>query len=129
MYNVLSTEWKNKMIKMKYNKKRNTAFLYEVLIKEYTKSVVRKEEKKRKQCLAILKEFFSGSILKKEKDLINTIIESKDIPNELGEKFLFEVKKSYDNMRLNQVWCLFFNCSYAIKAERGVLIRGQDSFC
>jgi len=91
-------------MKMKHNKKRNTAFLYEVLIKEYTKSVVRKDEKKKKECLAILKEFFSNTILKKEKDLINTIVESKDVPNELGEKFLFEVKKSYISLDKKEIF-------------------------
>ena len=89
---------------MKHNKKRNTAFLYEILIKEYTKSVVRKEEEKKKQCLIILKEFFSGTVLKKEKDLINTIVESKDIPSELGEKFLFEVKKSYNSLDKKEIF-------------------------
>ena len=29
---------------MKHNKKRNTAFLYECLIKEVTKAIVRKDE-------------------------------------------------------------------------------------
>ena len=32
---------------MKHNKKRNTAFLYESLVKELTKAVVRQEEAKK----------------------------------------------------------------------------------
>ena len=32
---------------MKHNKKRNTAFLYESLIKELTKAIVRKQEEKK----------------------------------------------------------------------------------
>ena len=89
---------------MKHNKKRNTAFLYEVLIKEYTKAIVRKEKEKKKQCLLILKEFFSGTILKKEKDLINTIIETKDVPNEVGEKFLFEIKRNYNSLDKKEIF-------------------------
>ena len=34
---------------MKHNKKRNTAFLYESLVKELTKAVVRQEETKKKK--------------------------------------------------------------------------------
>jgi len=36
-------------MKMKHNKKRNTAFLYECLIKELTKTIVRKEIDKKEK--------------------------------------------------------------------------------
>ncbi len=35
-------------MKLKHNKKRNTAFLYEALVKELTKAVVNKEYRKKK---------------------------------------------------------------------------------
>ena len=38
-------------MKMKHNKKRNTAFLYECLIKEMTKAVVRGELQKKQQII------------------------------------------------------------------------------
>ncbi len=82
-------------MKMKHNKKRNTAFLYEILIKEYTKSIVRKDEDKKKVCLNILKEFFSGTILKREKDIILSIVESRSLPKDLGVRLIVEAKKSY----------------------------------
>ena len=41
-------------MKLKHNKKRNTAFLYEVLIKEYTKAVVRKDNKLKRQPVTVL---------------------------------------------------------------------------
>ena len=39
---------------MKHNKKRNTAFLYESLIKELTKSIVRKENIRKEKINYIL---------------------------------------------------------------------------
>ena len=39
---------------MKHNKKRNTAFLYECLMKELTKAIVREEATKKQQTLSIL---------------------------------------------------------------------------
>ena len=91
-------------MKMRHNKKRTTAFLYEILIKEYTKSVIRKEEDKKKQCLLILREFFSNTVLKKEKDLIFSILETKEISKERGEKFLQEVKKSYKELDKKKIF-------------------------
>ena len=39
---------------MKHNKKRNTAFLYESLVKELTKAVVRQTNEKKKNMKEIL---------------------------------------------------------------------------
>ena len=41
---------------MKYNKKRNTAFLYESLVLEMTKAIVNNDNKRRDIALDILKE-------------------------------------------------------------------------
>jgi len=50
--------------KMKHNKKRNTAFLYETLVQELTKAIVSKDEEKHQSILLILKEHFSkGKLL------------------------------------------------------------------
>jgi hypothetical protein len=45
-------------MKLRHNKKRNTAFLYETLIKELTKSVVNNNVGKKKIVLSILKGTF-----------------------------------------------------------------------
>ena len=46
-------------MKQRHNKKRNTAFLYETLIVELTKSSVRNDTNRKRNVIAILKEFFS----------------------------------------------------------------------
>jgi hypothetical protein len=84
-------------MKLKHNKKRNTAFLYEVLIKEYTKAVVRKDNKLKRQILTILKEHFTaGRVLKQDLDLYNIILESKDMSSESSKRLVSEVKKDFD---------------------------------
>ena len=50
---------------MKHNKKRNTAFLYECLIKELTKAIVREDKKRQTITKNILKEF--SNIIKMQK--------------------------------------------------------------
>ena len=46
-------------MKLKHNKKRNTAFLYESLVKELTKAVVKNDTKRRSALVSIIKEHFS----------------------------------------------------------------------
>ena len=65
-------------MKLKHNKKRNTAFLYEALVKELTKAVVNKDTQKKNALVSMLKENFSvGKILQKELELIKTLSETK----------------------------------------------------
>ena len=55
---------------MKHNKKRNTAFLYESLVKELTKSIINKDYSKKSQIIEVFKKYFSkGKLLKQELDL------------------------------------------------------------
>ncbi len=57
-------------LKLKHNKKRNTAFLFESLTKELTKAIVNKDEKTKNIILSIMKEHFKkGSTLAKELDV------------------------------------------------------------
>ena len=59
----------------KHNKKRNTVFLYEILVRELTKSIIKKDEKRKVNVLAIHKEHFKkGTILQKELQLYKDIL-------------------------------------------------------
>ena len=81
---------------MKHNKKRNTAFLYECLIKELTKAIVREDKKRQTFTKNILREFFhKKSILKKELELYNSILESKALSADFSERLLKETKIDY----------------------------------
>ena len=78
-------------MKMKHNKKRNTAFLYESLITELTKSIVKKDDVKKNTIIEIIKKYFSsGSNLKKELNLYRTILESEKRFGKLRQKRNFQ---------------------------------------
>ena len=82
---------------MKHNKKRNTAFLYESLVKELTKAIVRQQEERKQKVLKLIKEHFSKhSLLKADLDLYKSILENKDkMTKEFTDRFLVETKKDY----------------------------------
>lgn len=84
---------------MKHNKKRNTAFLYEALVKELTKCIVNKNNDDKNIIVSILKEHFSkGKILYDELSLYNTIYQSNQLKRNVAEKMLFEAKMEYSNL-------------------------------
>ena len=83
-------------MKLKHNKKRNTVFLYESLVKELTKSIVKKDVNRKKNVLSILKEYFhKDSILGKELTLYRDVLESRDLDFPTAEKILHEAKMIY----------------------------------
>ena len=91
---------------MKHNKKRNTAFLYESLVKELTKAIVRKQNERKEKIVNIIKENFSrGSYLQKDLDLYKSILENKDkMTDDFTDRFLIETKKDYNNLNRKAVF-------------------------
>ena len=79
--------------KMKHNKKRNTAFLFETLVGELTKAVVAKDEPKRKRTLEIIRKHFAkGRALYEDLQLYKALSETSGLTPIIAEKMLFEVK-------------------------------------
>ena len=91
---------------MKHNKKRNTAFLYESLVKELTKTVVYQQEDKKKIILSMIKEnFYKGSPLNEDLQLYRSILDNKDkMTKDFTDRFLVETKKDYDSMDRKSVF-------------------------
>ena len=82
---------------MKHNKKRNTAFLYECLVKEMTKAIVRKDLVLKEQIIRILKLYFSkGTVLAEDLQMYKELMETKRLKESLGIRFLEEVKKDWE---------------------------------
>jgi hypothetical protein len=94
-----------KPMKSKHNKKRNTAFLYEVIVREITNSILQKNEQRKKHFINICKAFFSkNSILKKELELYKAINETYEMPTNLAEKLLNEAKYQYEILDKNKIF-------------------------
>jgi hypothetical protein len=92
-------------MKFKHNKKRNTFFLFEALIREMTKSTVTKNNVRKNNILIILQEFFKkGTILSKELELYKSLIESKHLNENTASRFLQEVKKDYLKLDLKEIF-------------------------
>ena len=90
---------------MKHNKKRNTAFLYECLIRELTKAIIKEDKEQQSVVKAILREFFSTEKpLRQELNLYNSLLESKEMSKDYSQRFLVETKKDFDNLDRKEVF-------------------------
>jgi len=83
---------------MSHNKKRNTAFLYEALLREGTRSAIDQDLEKIKNIRDIILENFNPSTeLFKELKLYQELLDTK-IEEKLAEKFLKEVENRYEKL-------------------------------
>jgi len=100
-------------MRLKHNKKRNVAFVYEALVRELTRAVIKKSTKRKNNILSIIKEHFSAnSLLVKELGLYQTIYETKNVNRNLAEKLLIESRIAHDNIDKRKLF-----------AEQSALIR------
>mgnify|MGYP001303685300 CR=1 FL=1 len=82
--------------KIKHNKKRNTIFLYEALVRELTKATVEKDQDRRETILSIVKEHFAiDTLMGREVRIYKNILETKDAKQNIAEKILSESKIEY----------------------------------
>jgi hypothetical protein len=89
----------------KHNKKRNTAFLYEALIREIVKQTLKKDVVMRNKIINTLKESFSPKKeLGKELLLFKTLLETRGVSIRIGEKLIQETKKEYKKLDEKKVF-------------------------
>jgi len=91
--------------KIKHNKKRNTIFLYEALVRELTKATVEKDQNRRETILSIVKEHFStNTTMGREVRIYKNILETKDTKTTIAEKILSESKIEYSVLDKKQIF-------------------------
>ncbi len=84
---------------IKHNKKRNTGFVYEALIRELTRAAVEGKSKRKANIARTIQEHFSReTLLGKELDCYRTLNEAKDLVPEEAEKLIFVAKETYKNI-------------------------------
>lgn len=87
--------------KLKHNKKRNTAFLYESLLKELTRAIVNKDNETKQKIVSLCKEFFSANKpLFKELQLYSVLNENIDLEEKIAQRLIQEAVNIHS--RLNQ---------------------------
>tara|TARA_Y100000310_G_scaffold204424_1_gene204679 strand:- start:888 stop:1718 length:831 start_codon:yes stop_codon:yes gene_type:complete len=86
-------------MRLKHNKKRNTAFLYETLVQELAKCAVNRNYEKRDAIISLIKRHFSGSTdLKRELLLYTTLSETRGVSEKIATRLIEEVRKSYEGL-------------------------------
>jgi len=89
----------------KHNKKRNTAFIYEVLVREIIKQTINQNKQKRDIAIDVVKEAFKkGTELRKELDLYKTLLETNSLNERVAEKLMFEVAKQHKNLDQKKIF-------------------------
>ena len=80
-------------MKIKHNKKRNTAFVYESLIREATLAVIKKDIPKKNKIIKIIREHFAAdSWLKKDLECYRSLYTNQSLDKETSERILLETK-------------------------------------
>jgi hypothetical protein len=89
---------------MAHNKKRNTAFLYEALLREGTRAALEKDVEKIKLVRDVILENFNVSTeLYKELNLFQELLETK-IEETYAEKFVKEVESRYERLDKKKIF-------------------------
>jgi len=92
------------MIKFKHNKKRNSAFLYEVIIQEITKAVISGDRSLQSRITTLIKESFNPrSMLYRELKLYHALTRTKSVGVLTAEKIISEVKMRHRELNKKQL--------------------------
>ena len=92
-------------MRLKHNKKRNTAFLYECLVQELAKCVVERDHQMRDKIVSIIKEHFTrDSELRKELTLYTTLSETRSVSEKIATRLIEEVKSSHKELDPTEVF-------------------------
>ncbi len=92
-------------MRLKHNKKRNTAFVYEALIRELTTSIIKKNKNRQNKIVSIMKEHFHAeSPLNEELGLYKSIYETTEIDKKLAEKIVNEAKTCYAKLDKKRIF-------------------------
>ena len=92
-------------MKLKHNKKRNTAFLFEILVRELTKSVIKKRPDYGVKISKIIKEHFGkGTVLKKELEIYKSLQEESGLERYVAEKLIYEAKGQHNQLDKDRIF-------------------------
>jgi len=92
-------------MKLKRNKKRNTAFLFEILVRELTKSVIQKRSDYGIKISKIVKEHFGkGTLLKKELEIYKSLQEESGLESYIAEKLIYEAKGQHSQLDKERIF-------------------------
>lgn len=88
----------------RHNKKKNTLFIYEVLIRELTRCIMREDKQQKKEIVSILKTFFAkDKPLAKEIELYKVLSETTGLKEPMARRLLSETLRVYNNFNQGNI--------------------------
>ena len=92
-------------MKLRHNKKRNTAFIYEALIVEATVSMLKKDQHRHNKCVSIIKKHFGiDKILSKELQCYKSLYENQNLNEENSRRITTEARIQYKKINNSQIF-------------------------
>jgi hypothetical protein len=92
-------------MKFKHNKKRNTAFLFETLIKEMAKSVVTSDSERQTKIAKIIKRHFTKrGVLYKDLQSYKVLMELKEAESDFAQRIISEVRRDRDRLDAQNIF-------------------------
>ena len=92
-------------MKFKHNKKRNTAFLFETLIKEMAKSVVANDSERQTKIAKIIKRHFTKrGVLYKDLQSYKVLMELKEAESGFAKRIISEVRRDRDRLNTQNIF-------------------------
>ena len=83
-------------MKIRHNKKRNTAFVFEALVREATVAIIKENHEVKNKAIAIIKKHFvPGSALYRDLQNYRSLYENQSLPREIAEKIVKEAKLAH----------------------------------
>ena len=92
-------------MKIKHNKKRNTAFVYEALLREGTVAVLREEHEIKDKIISLIKKHFgANSLLRRDLECYRSLYEAQELDRLTSEKILKEAKEQKNNINEKELF-------------------------
>ena len=92
-------------MKTKHNKKRNTAFIFEALIREMSKAIIDKDSSTKNKIVTLLREHFrQGAVLERELQCYRALTEKSGFDNYTAEKTIHRAKDAYNSLDKQKIF-------------------------
>lgn len=91
-------------MRLKHNKKRNTAFLFEAITREYVKAIIRSNVSRQELIKEMIKKHFCSGTLNEELSIYKELLESKNLSETEAQGVLSEAKSRYQSLNKKEVF-------------------------
>jgi len=81
-------------MKIRHNKKRNTAFVYEALVREATVAILKEDNERKEKAVSIVKKHFhSKSLLRQDLECYRSLYENQNLDENISQKVITESRR------------------------------------